>query len=106
MEKDKVSITYSKMLALEKGDAKTLPLLAFSDLKVVDRNLKTISPRMSRYQGLKMGNTSFNRLMVQNIVTGCTVMINAKCKEMALKCTNYDDIIMHDWWCALIEIRK
>lgn len=101
-KKDKVSITYSKMLALEKGDAKTLPLLAFSDLRVVDRNLKIISPRMSHYEGLKMDNIGFNRLMIQNIVTGCTVMINKKCKEMALKCTDRDDIIMHDWWCALI----
>lgn len=101
-KKNKVSVTYGKMLALEKESSNKLPILIFSDLRVVDRNLATISPRMSRYQGLKMDNTSFNRLMVQNIITGCTVMINEKCKEMALKCTNYDDVIMHDWWCALI----
>lgn len=101
-KKDKVSITYSEMLALEKDNAKDLPLLAFSDLRVVDHNLKTISPRMSHYEELKMDNIGFNRLMIQNIVTGCTVMVNKKCKEMALKCTNRDDIIMHDWWCALI----
>lgn len=100
-EKDKVKITYNKILDLENKET-NIPVLVFSDLKVVDQDLKTISPKMSQYQGLKMENITFNYLMVQNVVTGCTVMINRKCKEMSLACLEHDDVIMHDWWCALV----
>ena len=100
-KKDKVKITYKKILNLENKDT-NVPVLTFSDLKVVDQDLKTISPRMSQYQGLKMKNITFNYLMAQNVVTGCTVMINRKCKEMSLACLEHDNVIMHDWWCALV----
>lgn len=100
-DKDKVKITYKKMLALEKEEI-NVPVLVFADLEVVDRDLKTISPKMSKYQGLKMENTNFNYLMAQNIVTGCTVMINQKCKALSLVCRKRDNVIMHDWWCALV----
>lgn len=99
--KDKIRITYNRLLDLENKKIGT-PVLVFSDLKVVDSKLRIISPRMSEYQGLKMDNTDFNHLMIQNVVTGCTVMINEKCKEMAVSCLTKRHIIMHDWWCALI----
>ena len=100
-KKDKVETTYNKMLSLENNET-DIPALIFSDLRVVDRDLKTISSQMSHYQGLKMKNVTFNHLMVQNVVTGCTVMINRKCKETSLACLERDNVIMHDWWCALV----
>ena len=97
----KIEKTLKKLLELENNNPH-IPVVTYTDLSVVDQNLKIISNKMSRYQALKMTNTHFNKLMIQNVVTGCTMMINKACRDLAIKCKDYDSIIMHDWWCALI----
>lgn len=98
---NKIELTIERMKDNEKGKKNT-PILIFSDLKVVDKNLKTISSKMSKYQNLNMYYTDIYHLMLQNIVTGCTCMINDRCKELALECKKVETVIMHDWWCGLI----
>lgn len=98
---EKIEKTYAKCLELENGHLDE-PVATFTDLKVVDQKLKVISEKMSSYQTLNMDNTEFNKLMIQNIVTGCTMMINRTCRDISLKCKDYDQVIMHDWWCALV----
>lgn len=98
----KIEITYQKMKDTEKGKV-SVPVLVFSDLMVVDSKLNVINDKMSRYQNLNMQNISFNKLIIQNIVTGCTVMINRECLiKSRVQKTECDYIIMHDWWCALV----
>lgn len=98
---NKIELTVGRMKENEK-EKKNSPILIFSDLKVVDEKLKMISPKMSEYQNLNMYYTDIYHLMLQNVVTGCTCMINDRCKELALKCKNIEEVIMHDWWCGLI----
>ena len=43
-----------------------------------------------------------NRLIVQNSVTGCTVMINRCLQQYFLRQLPVSKIIMHDYWAALI----
>ena len=99
---EKVEETLSRMKALEKQMEPGVPLLVFSDLSVVDGGLRLIAERMSVYQKLDPERVRPENLVVQNVVTGCTVMINQPLAELALKPENVDDVIMHDWWCALI----
>ncbi len=95
----KVSRTLQKMKEAE-GDNK--PVLIFSDLEVVDKALQTIEPSMNQSQGLNPERTSFHELMIQNCITGCTVMINdALAEYMRMPC-NTEKVIMHDWWAGLI----
>ena len=77
------------------------PLLVFSDLTVTDGNLDLISERLSIYQKLYPERTEAKDLMIQNVITGCTVMINRTLAELAVRPENTGAIIMHDWWCAL-----
>lgn len=98
--KNKIEVTFNRMKAIENGNIET-PVLVFTDLKVVDSELRVISEKLSRYQNLETENTDFNKLMVQNVVTGCTVMVNRSCLIKA-RTFNHDNIIMHDWWCALV----
>ena len=100
---NKIELTIERMKKNEKSKI-NIPILIFSDLKVVDENLKIISPKMSKYQNLNMYYKDIYHLMLQNIVTGCTCMINDKCKELALKCKKVENIIMHDWWCGIIAV--
>lgn len=99
---NKIEKTFELMKKSEAKYGKDKPLLIFSDLRVVDRDLNTIADSMNQYQTLDPRKIRFNDLMIQNIITGCTVMINRKLLEMTASTEHYDKIIMHDWWCGLI----
>jgi glycosyltransferase involved in cell wall biosynthesis len=95
----KIRVTLEKMLELEK-DRPGRPLMVHSDLIVVGRNEEAIAPSFWSYQYLDPSQNSLNNLLIQNIVTGCTVMINEGLKNLVVDIP--DDVIMHDWWLALI----
>lgn len=95
----KISDTLRKMKEAETADE---PVLVFSDLEVVDKELQMIDPSMNRRQDLNPERVAFRELIIQNCITGCTVMINdALAQLMRLPC-NTDHVIMHDWWAGLI----
>ena len=98
----KIELTLEKIKAAEKTYGTDRPILVFSDLSIVDGELHLISERMSVYQQLDPTRTRIRDLVIQNVITGCTVMINRALAERALLTENTDDIIMHDWWCALV----
>ncbi len=96
---DKVEKTLDQMRRMEKQDA-DMPLLVHTDLEVVDESLSTIAASMWQYEYTLPDNNAFSRLLIQNTVTGCTVMIN---RPLAKKCLNIPDgAIMHDWWIGLV----
>lgn len=98
---NKIELTISKIQELEYIHSKKTPLLVHSDLKVVDHQLDLIENSFWKYQNLdpKQGNF-LNRTLVQNVVTGCTVMINQPLRQLATPIPN--ECIMHDWWIALV----
>ncbi len=105
---DKIAKTMAKLLEMEAGFGKEKPLLVHTDLTVVDRHCHLIHPSFWEYSHLKpeLGH-SLPRQLVQNVVTGCTVLINRALLDAALPFPN--EIVMHDWWlglvaCALGEI--
>ncbi len=85
---------------IKNAEKNNLPVLVHTDLKVVDGDLNVISNSFFEFQKLTQNNITLPKLLVQNYVTGCTVMINhalAKlCGEIPCEC------IMHDWWLALV----
>lgn len=97
---DKIEKTLSAMKTAEDG-GKT-PVLVHTDLKVVDQKLNIISPSFFDFQQLKQDKVTLPRLLVQNYVTGCTIMINRALKQKCGKIP--DDCIMHDWWLALVAV--
>jgi len=83
----------------------SLPRLVYSDLQVVDSDLRVIHPSFLKYQRLKPAKfASFRRELLQNIVTGCTLGGNAALREKALQVMTgrTESVIMHDWWLALV----
>lgn len=96
----KIEYTLQAMKNEEKQD-KNLPVLIHSDLYVVDEHLNMIAKSMRKYQNLPK-STKVNTLIVQNSVTGCTVMINRVLLNEIKKAKNTDHIVMHDYWAALI----
>ena len=98
---EKIELEFRRIKELEAQFGTDTPLLVFSDLSVVDSKLNLIAEKMSVYQKLDPRHVAAKDLMIQNVITGCTVMMNWALAEKALQVQKTDSIIMHDWWCAL-----
>ena len=97
--RQKVSATLEKMQEIEKPG---IPALVHTDLRVVDGQLQEMDPSFLRYSGLSGDRVELKQLLVQNVVTGCTMMINRSLAELANANMPDRKILMHDWWLALI----
>jgi len=97
---DKIEKSLDLMLRMEK-DALGFPLLVHGDLKVVDRSLKKIALSFWRFQHLDPASSGrINRLLVQNVATGCTMLMNRRLVELSQPIP--ESVLMHDWWIALV----
>lgn len=95
----KVEMTLKKIIEMKQkfGD---IPLLVHTDLVVVDESLRIINNSFFNFQKIDPYRDSFNNLLMQNVITGCTVMIN---KDLVQKCLPIPDgVIIHDWWAGLV----
>lgn len=100
---DKISKTLAAMRAAEARCGNNTPLLVHTDLRIVDSDLLTIAPSFWRYQKLEPGSGGkLNRLLSQNVVTGCTVMSNRALTDLAVPIPG--GAAMHDWWLALVAV--
>ena len=98
---DKIYLTLQKMEALEARYGEKTPILVHSDLSVVDHNLEMVAESFFQYANIPK-RIVLNQLMVQNSVTGCTMMINRCLQQYFLRPLPMSKIIMHDYWAALI----
>jgi len=101
---DKIKNTLAKMKDLEQRYP-DVPAMVFSDLTVVDKMLREVHP--SFWEFIKVDpNNVFNiyRLLINNPVVGCTVMINKRVKSLVLPFP--EQAVMHDWWIALNVARE
>ncbi len=96
---NKVSKTLAKMKQIEKN---VVPALVHTDLVVVDGNLNKIADSFCRHSKLDGNRLSLNHLLVQNVVTGCTLMINEELAKLSCTYPLPKEAIMHDWWIAMI----
>ncbi len=97
--KDKISITLSKMHQMQQT-FEEMPLLVHTDLEVVDERLHAISSSLMRFQYLNADKDTLRDLVMQNHITGCTMMLNRKLVKKSLPIPN--EAIMHDWWIGLV----
>lgn len=96
---DKMEKTLQKMLAIE---TQGKPALVHTDLQVVDGALKPMDRSFMHFSKLNGNRLKLNQLLVQNVVTGCTMLINRPLAELSCQHLPKERILMHDWWLALI----
>ncbi len=95
----KIEHTLKKMQEPESKNPNT-PALVFSDLTVTDNNLQIVHPSLWKFTKVNPENiNNIYKLIINNPVVGCTVMINKKLKEQALPFPA--GAIMHDLWLAI-----
>ncbi|MCQ2963095.1 glycosyltransferase family 2 protein [Streptococcus sp.] len=91
---DKLAVTIAEA---QKHDNQK-PLLVYTDLKVVDRELNVLHESMIKTQS-DHANTELVQELTENTVTGGTAMINHTLAELW---TSTEDLLMHDWYLALL----
>ncbi|HFI2432494.1 TPA: glycosyltransferase family 2 protein [Streptococcus suis] len=74
------------------------PLMVYMDLTVVDQNLRVMKESMIRSQS-HHANTQLVQELTENTVTGGVAMIN---HSLAGLWSGTEDILMHDWYLALL----
>jgi len=102
---NKLQLQMERIIKLEGLYGRSMPILVHTDLIVVNDELDLIGASFWRYQHLapkKMNN--LQRQLVQNCVTGCTVLVNRSLLALALPIPK--GVIMHDWWLALIAVSE
>jgi hypothetical protein len=77
------------------------PALVYTDLVIVDSNLKTLHPSMHNFY--KHNHQAvYPSILFHNIVTGCTIIMNRKLLEVSLPFP--DKVTMHDHWIAICAV--
>lgn len=76
----------------------TQPLLVYTDLKIVDKQLKVLHDSMIKTQS-HHANTTLSQELTENTVTGGTMMIN---HALAQQWQETAGLLMHDWYLALV----
>lgn len=100
---NKIELTLNEMLKLEKQSIiENEPILIHTDLTVVDEKLNLLSDSLFKYQKMNFKKDKLNNILVQNIVTGCTIMCNKNLIELFNLINNSDGIIMYDWCLGLL----
>ncbi len=99
-EPTKLEKSLKYLIKLEKFYG-NLPILVHTDLFIVDKNLNIQFKSMIKVQRLNSAaNKSIKHLIVQNCVTGCSMMAN---RELLKVCGSVPkEAVMHDWWLALV----
>lgn len=92
-EEDKLELTLKAFEGVDK------PLLVHTDMSVTDENGGRLFPSMIKKQHIDVSRTAINQLIVQNVVTGCTMAFN---KELKALLAEPELVPVHDWWIAAV----
>ena len=102
---DKMRRLMDAMQNAEEKWSDGMPILVFSDQKVVDEKLNIIAPSLMRYQKQAFDHFDYRAILMQNVVTGGAMMMNRSLCDLALQCRSREQTIMHDWWIAAVAAR-
>jgi glycosyltransferase involved in cell wall biosynthesis len=95
---NKIEYSLDVLRRLERERGTDCPLLVHTDLEVVGPRLEPIAPSFAKLQRLPgPGGWHLSRLLVQNVVTGCTAAMNRALLDVVVP---FPAVAMHDWWVA------
>lgn len=99
---DKLELSVSAMKAVEAEHGSGTPVLVFSDLTIVDNNLRVMAPSLWKLGHINPDRASLGAMLVQNLVSGCTALAN---RSLILKASPIPKgATMHDTWLGLTAV--
>ena len=99
-KKDKIEVTLKKMKQAEELYGRDIPLLVHGDVEVIDENGNVTAGSMFELSHID-ADSKLSKILIQNHVTGCTMMCNNTLVQGIYQYASSDDIIMHDYLAAL-----
>ena len=99
-KKDKIEITFNKMKQVEERYGRDFPLLVHGDVEVIDENGNINADSMFEMSHIN-ADSKLPQILIQNHVTGCTMMCNKKLIAGISEYASSEYIIMHDYLAAL-----
>ena len=99
----KLEASLTALQQLERSHGDETPLLVHSDLELVDGEGASLGSTYLQRQRLDPLRTAPEHLVLTNVVTGCTVLLNRSLLQKALPIPA--EALMHDWWLALVASR-
>ena len=100
-EPEKVAVLKRTILDLEAQYGSDTPLLVHSDCSLISESGDLIGSSFFRHQGWDPDAVTLPRLLVQNNVTGCTLIMNRPLHDLVASHAKAKDLFMHDWFIAL-----
>ena len=100
-EPEKIAVLREAMERAEKEYGSGMPLLVHSDCSVISEDGDLQAPSFFRHQGWDPAAVTLPRLLVQNNVTGCTLIMNRPLLDLVAVHGRAKDLFMHDWFIAL-----
>lgn len=98
---DKIRISSKKLKQMEETFGQNVPLMVHTDAIVADEELQEIySPLWALQHSFPEKGHQLAKLLNQNLVTGCTAVLNRALCDKALPIS--EQAVMHDWWLALV----
>jgi len=102
---DKLAGDLCLLKEAEAASAPGLPILTHSDPLVFSANSKLEPYSFMKLRKIRhFATNTFEHLLAQNFVTGCTATLNRHLLESALPIPT--QAIMHDWWLALVAAAR
>ncbi len=101
---DKIQVSLDALRKLEIDAGSNVPAMIFTDMYVVDKDLKEISDSFIRYLGRDCNNTAYTQVLIDNPAAGTTMCFNRLLRDIAISCDSvqWENVPMHDSW--LLEI--
>ena len=100
-EPDKIAVLKQAILDQEAQHGIDTPLLVHSDCSLVNESGAPIGASFFRHQGWDPAAVTLPQLLVQNNVTGCTLIMNGALRKLVSAHAVARDLFMHDWFIAL-----
>lgn len=102
---DQDDVWLPEKVAHELDEARKLssdkPLAVYTDMKVVDENLKEIAPSFLNQERKRDIEGNLCKMLSISSVAGCTLLGNAALRDMVAE-TDSSAALMHDWWLSLV----
>ncbi len=97
----KLAASMERMRRLELVHGAGAPLLVFTDLAVVDEALRPVATSLWANNRIDPRDVRrLGRLLGENVVTGCTCLLNRAMVDLAMRMPR--GAVMHDHWIALL----
>ena len=96
----RIELGLARVRELEKARGRQSPILVFSDLTVVDEQLRVVAPSLWTYARVTPSMARWKALLTDNLVGGCTFLFNRALRDAAVPVP--EEAFLHDSWVSLV----